>query len=204
MYGQLWLWIAPEKRESGLPIYSLSCANCSAPLEIGSDTERFICAHCGSAQILERQGGIISLKKVENSLHAIQRGTDRTAAELAIPRLTQEKQQILALRAQALEAHQKKRAHARGRRLTLAGISFLVLLLAGPTAINQIKMTALNTALTLAWMLSLIVIPVLVFLKTRMPRSTSAQQVISDYDAQLASIEAHLQANRAIVSTLPS
>jgi hypothetical protein len=53
-------------------------------------------------------------------------------------------------------------------------------------------------------MLSLIVIPVLVFLKTRMPRSTSAQQVISDYDAQLASIEAHLQANRAIVSTLPS
>jgi len=52
-------------------------------------------------------------------------------------------------------------------------------------------------------MLSLIVIPVLVFLKTRMPRSTSAQ-VISDYDAQLASIEAHLQANRAIVSTLPS
>lgn len=65
-------------------------------------------------------------------------------------------------------------------------------------------MTALNTALTLAWMLSLIVIPVLVFLKTRMPRSASAQQVISDYDAQLASIEAHLQANRAIVSTLPS
>ncbi|MDX4953734.1 hypothetical protein [Delftia acidovorans] len=51
-------------------------------------------------------------------------------------------------------------------------------------------MTALNTALTLAWMLSLIVIPVLVFLKTRMPRSASAQQVISDYDAQLASIEA--------------
>ena len=69
---------------------------------------------------------------------------------------------------------------------------------------NQIKMTAINTALTSAWMLSLIVIPVLVFLKTRMPRSTSAQQVISDYDAQLASIEAHLQANRAIVSTLPS
>jgi len=69
---------------------------------------------------------------------------------------------------------------------------------------NQIKMTAINTALTLAWMLSLIVIPVLVFLKTRVPRSTSAQQVISDYDAQLASIEAHLQANRAIVSTLPS
>lgn len=203
MYGQLWFWIAPEKREGGLPIYSLSCANCSAPLEIGSDTERFICAHCGSAQILERAGGIISLRKVENSLHAIQRGTDRTAAELAIPRLTQEREKLLALRAQSLEAHRKRRVLRRGLRWRRTGISFLALFLTGPAAISQVKLAFLANALTIAWWLSLIVVPILVFRMTRIPINTEAQ-IIGDYDAQLASVDAHLRANHAIVSTLPS
>lgn len=99
-----------------MPILSLSCANCSAPLEIDGDTERFTCAYCGSAQILERKGGTVSLKKVESAINAVQRGTDRTAAELAIPRLTRERDEVLQERAAALKAHAESLARARSGR----------------------------------------------------------------------------------------
>jgi len=50
----------------------------------------FACAFCGTNQRVVTKGGTVSLQPVEQAIKEVQRGTDRTAAELAIPRLQAE------------------------------------------------------------------------------------------------------------------
>lgn len=69
---------------------TLSCPNCGAALEITFDVDRFICLHCGTQQLVKRGGGIISLHPLVEGIARVQQGTDKTAAELAIRRLTEE------------------------------------------------------------------------------------------------------------------
>lgn len=69
---------------------NLKCTNCGANLEITSDMNLFACGYCGSQQLVERKGGTISLKKVTEAIEKVQVGTDKTAAELAIRRLSDE------------------------------------------------------------------------------------------------------------------
>lgn len=52
--------------------------------------DRFSCGYCGSAQIVKRQGGTVVLKLIGEAIARVQAGTDKTAAELAIVRLTRE------------------------------------------------------------------------------------------------------------------
>jgi DNA-directed RNA polymerase subunit RPC12/RpoP len=65
----------------------MGCANCGAPLEITPDMDVFACSYCGSQQRVERKGGTVALRRVEAAIEAVQRGTDRMAAELALARL---------------------------------------------------------------------------------------------------------------------
>lgn len=48
----------------------LSCRSCGAKLELTEDIDRFSCAHCGSEWVVNRSGGIISLKAVEEEKQA--------------------------------------------------------------------------------------------------------------------------------------
>jgi len=68
----------------------LSCTNCGAKLEIYPDVERFACGYCGTELIVLRRGGTVALKAVTDAIREVQIGTDRTAAELAIVRLSAE------------------------------------------------------------------------------------------------------------------
>ncbi len=68
----------------------IKCASCGANLDITPDVENFSCGYCGAAQIILRQGGTISLKLVGDAIKRVQVGTDKTAAELAIKRLSGE------------------------------------------------------------------------------------------------------------------
>jgi predicted RNA-binding Zn-ribbon protein involved in translation (DUF1610 family) len=69
---------------------SLSCPSCGGRLKITNDIERFACAYCGIEHIVKRGEGIISLAPVVEGLQRIQSGVDKTASELAIPRLEKE------------------------------------------------------------------------------------------------------------------
>ena len=71
-------------------IIALTCPNCGAKLEITQDMDRFACAHCGAEHLVERHGGTVSLDPVIDRLEEIKVGSDRTASELAIQRLTKE------------------------------------------------------------------------------------------------------------------
>lgn len=72
----------------------MNCASCSAPIQIKPEVTQFVCAYCGSSQIVDRSGGAVTLNLVTDAIHQVQRGTDRTAAELALVRL-REKRTIL-------------------------------------------------------------------------------------------------------------
>lgn len=67
---------------------SLTCPSCSGQLRITADIERFACVYCGTEHIVKRGGGMVSLAPVVQGLAKVQAGVDRTAAELAIQRLT--------------------------------------------------------------------------------------------------------------------
>lgn len=185
-------------------MFSLSCANCSAPLEVDGEKERFVCGYCGSAQVLERKGGTVALKKVENAIHAVQRGTDRTAAELAIPRLTRERDEALAARAAAVKAHSQLYTKARSGRTMLAALVFAVLFVLGGVVIGSSdSSSALQTTMGFAWLFSLIALPAFVFSKVKLPPK-NPQAKIAEYDARLSRIEEHLRVNRSILDSLPS
>lgn len=69
---------------------TLSCPSCGGSLQITKDIERFSCAYCGNEHIVKRQGGVVSLIPVIETLQTIRAGTDKTASELAIARLKPE------------------------------------------------------------------------------------------------------------------
>jgi DNA-directed RNA polymerase subunit RPC12/RpoP len=58
----------------------LTCRTCGAKLELTDDIDRFSCSHCGNEFIVQRQGGIVSLKPVVDELEKISGHTGKTAA----------------------------------------------------------------------------------------------------------------------------
>lgn len=73
-----------------LKFIPVKCAGCGGNLDITPEMENFSCGYCGTAQVVQRSGGTISLKVVGDAIKRVQVGTDKTAAELAIKRLTGE------------------------------------------------------------------------------------------------------------------
>lgn len=53
----------------------LTCATCGAKLEITNDIDRFACSFCGNEFIVQRTGGIVSLKPVVDELRKISANT---------------------------------------------------------------------------------------------------------------------------------
>jgi len=73
---------------------SLSCPSCGHKLQITEDIDRFACAACGNEHIVNRNGGIVTLKPLINGIRGIRVGVDKTAAELAISRIQEEINQL--------------------------------------------------------------------------------------------------------------
>ncbi len=62
----------------------LSCKSCGAKLELTEDIDRFTCVHCGSEWLVNRSGGIISLKALEENLEQVERHTEATSKHTEI------------------------------------------------------------------------------------------------------------------------
>jgi len=179
----------------------LGCVNCGAPLEIRADLDVFACAYCGTQQQVQRQGGVVALRRVESAIRAVQRGTDRTAAELAMPRLQAELTGLYEARARLLaDASARFEAAVRGRRyLTL--VAFAMVVVGGLTlasAVDGAKAQILN----LLWLLSCVVVPVVVYRKVKMPTDNSGL-FVRDIDERITRVNAHIEANRAILDQMP-
>lgn len=73
-----------------LNVIPLKCASCGSNLEITAEMTSFACGYCGASQVVDRQGGTISLRLITDAISKVQVGTDKTAAELALKRLSGE------------------------------------------------------------------------------------------------------------------
>lgn len=73
---------------------SLKCQSCGAGLSITAEMERFACGYCGTEQIVQRNGGTVFLRILHEEISQVRVGTDKTAAELAIKRITGELAEI--------------------------------------------------------------------------------------------------------------
>lgn len=73
-----------------MKIFNMKCPNCGGSLEVGEDTTQFTCGYCGSEQFVERKGGMIQLRLLEDSVVKIESNTNRMANELALERLKKE------------------------------------------------------------------------------------------------------------------
>ena len=71
-------------------IVCLSCESCGAALQIPSKVSQFACASCGVQQVVERTGGAVFLKGASDAIDRIQDSVEKTAAELAYRRLSEE------------------------------------------------------------------------------------------------------------------
>lgn len=184
-------------------VFSLSCSNCSAPLEVNEDVERLTCGYCGTAQILERSGGAVSLKKVETAIHAVQRGTDRTAAELAIPRLLREQEELRGKRANAIAAQTERYSSARSGRSKLTFIVFVtVLVLGGVMKGALVAYPTLSNIFSVVLLAMVVGIPWFVWKTIKTPSLDMSAQV-AEYDRMLARVDQHIAANRKILDQLP-
>lgn len=186
-----------------MQLLKLSCANCSAPLEIGGDLERFACSYCGTEQIVERSGGIVWLRKVETAIQAVLRSSDRTAAELALARLDRELDETQATRAELIRmAKQQAIGVPIARALcTLMAMAVAVMLASILHAIFFGK--HFHTWHAAFWAIAIIGVLIAVYRSLHKP-PTDIQQSVAELDARIADIEAQTLSNRAIVATPPA
>lgn len=188
-----------------MPLLTLSCANCSAPLEVAVDLERFTCSYCGTAQIVERSGGVISTRKLEAAINAVQRGTDRTAAELAMPRLTRELDELMEQRAQVVHRLQHRMEQARNGRFKVAVIATLVVVVLWAIFVspNKPESTLGEIVQIVVFWIVAIGTPALVYRKTKLPKINLVQET-EHLDEKIDKVREHIKANRRILDTLPT
>jgi hypothetical protein len=76
--------------EQTLSFALLKCLNCGANLKISQNITQFACEHCGAAQMVVRDGGIVALQMLSDKIDRVQSTVDKTAAELALQRFGRE------------------------------------------------------------------------------------------------------------------
>jgi DNA-directed RNA polymerase subunit RPC12/RpoP len=72
----------------------IGCSNCGRVLDVYDDMDRFACGYCGTEMMVQRRGGTVVLALAE-ALRKVHDGADKTAAELAVARLTEERQKLM-------------------------------------------------------------------------------------------------------------
>jgi DNA-directed RNA polymerase subunit RPC12/RpoP/cell division protein FtsL len=57
----------------------LTCKSCGGKLELTDDIDQFSCGYCGTEWLVNRRGGIVSLKPIEEKLQKIEEHTKATS-----------------------------------------------------------------------------------------------------------------------------
>lgn len=181
-------------------LLKLACVNCGAPLEIGADLDVFACGFCGSQQRVERKGGVVALRRVETAIKAVQRGTDRTAAELALSRLSRELSEAEEQQQYASDAAIESRESALRGRGMLTLVTLFGVVLAGlvlQAALPSSTPGFVTFLVSIVWYIAIGAAPIFVFRTTRLPPGTSSEVV--RLDEAVRKLKSQIAANRAIL-----
>lgn len=71
-------------------LFTLTCPTCGAKLRVTNQIHLLVCAACGNEHMVHRDGGALYLAPIAQDVGKIRIGVDRTAAELAVARLSKE------------------------------------------------------------------------------------------------------------------
>lgn len=71
-------------------LLTLTCPSCGSKLKVTEKVHLLVCANCGNEHMVHRDGGAIYLAPIAQDVRQIRVGVDKTAAELAVVRLTKE------------------------------------------------------------------------------------------------------------------
>ena len=183
----------------------LACAGCGASLEVVPDSDTFTCRYCGTAQTVERLGELIALKAVKVSLDTVQRGTDRVAAELALPRLRKELDELESdARVATSRALEQVNLASASRRKKVIG-SFLaaffatpfIMLVTGITALGD-RFKVVGFLVSCVWLLASVASPVFVYRKTK-PQSNRLENVTYQFDERRKTLQAKIKTQLTIL-----
>jgi DNA-directed RNA polymerase subunit RPC12/RpoP len=180
----------------------LSCVNCGAPLEIGPDLETFACSYCGTQQRVERKGGVVALKRVEEAIKQVQRGTDRTAAELALNRLAKELSEVQAGKNAAVGAELVRLEHARSSRMAVtvaaAGCTFFFLFIGLANPLQKLG----NDWPVLGWVITAFATAFAAFFAYRSRKVSETErmrEVNNLWEPRINKIKSQIQENRTLL-----
>lgn len=174
----------------------LSCAGCGAPLDIGPDTDMFACSYCGTQQRVERTGGVVALKRVEGAIKAVQRGTDRTAAELALIRLEKEIAEAQVTKASAVAMQQRKDADGRRGRSYLCLFTFAISWFVFSALISAVGVK--GEAVGSVGFLLAAILTVIVYNKKKVP-PLETPRIAMLWDGHIKKLKDERAANRALL-----
>lgn len=74
-----------------MELISMTCRNCGGKLMITKNAEQIICQHCGTEFLICFNDGAISIQTIAQGIQKIEQSADKTASELALQRLKEEK-----------------------------------------------------------------------------------------------------------------
>jgi DNA-directed RNA polymerase subunit RPC12/RpoP len=108
----------------------LECKGCGAALEIYDDMDSFACRYCGTRMVVQRRGGTVGLKSIQEAIGRVQAGTDKAAAELALVRHKRELDEVLAERERVRRAYEDPKFRDTGYGIMAVVIALILGILA--------------------------------------------------------------------------
>lgn len=182
--------------------YSLTCPNCTAPLELLGEAKNLKCGYCGSPQVLERSGEAEPVDEIDATHEAIRRDSARRSAEIEIDLLMGERDEVLEKKKEAIAAHAEKLASGRtGRRNAALTALVVMFFIGGAMAQATEGHPTMSTLLSFVWLVALVGVPIYVYRKTKVP-DTGASEDIQWCDRKLAHIDRRLTEYRAMADKL--
>ena len=80
-----------------MDLFNMTCKNCGGKIQINKDADQVLCQFCGSEYLLSFNEGAVSIKFLSEGIKKIAVSTDKTASELALVRIKNEKESLITL-----------------------------------------------------------------------------------------------------------
>lgn len=163
---------------------SLKCLNCGAGLEVKPDIEDFACGYCGVQQHVERSGGIVSLRRVEETLDEVKLSTNRAASELALTRLRSDLSAIRARRDNEVIAVRKLGSVIN----TLMGWGLFIVAVYGLTQFDL-------------WAVPIIIAGLIFVIGAIGPRAKRIKRIEASAEARMEPLRVQIERHQAIIDS---
>jgi len=194
-------------------IVALKCPNCGSSLNIAPEMTAFACGYCGANIVVRREGGTVSVA-LEHAIAKVQRGTDKTAAELAIARLKADLRDLEAMavhpddmaEATQLRAELTKRYAHLHQKVTGVTAALLIPLIPVVFVCGQMNPNVfVSLAIIVIWMVCSVSIARRIFGSTfneyEAERQTLSYKVVEKKNARITAVKQRIDEAEAIANS---